>query len=263
MITTFDDYIAAVKDQVGWIKTGAIVSVAARYFTLLDVAGNPGAGVLAAGNTANGQVPDRTTAGFPGIRDFAAGKKGYLTRVSFSGSVAERLKLVDRLFHAGAYNFNDNIVLTAQPDFSARVPNSNFKELSIWVEIVTALVGASSSVEVKYTNENGVANRTTGNVVLAALALRSMILLPLQAGDRGVQKIEQVIVSGGTGGTLNVLVLRELWNGRVPSVGAGDTHALDKTGLVEVPQNAALQVIVAADGTAAGVPEAVFEISQG
>lgn len=261
-ITSFDQYIASVKDAIGYIKTASAVTIGAAWFTLIDLAGNPGAGVLAAGNTANGQVPDRLTAGYPTLKDFAVGMKGYLSRVNFSNSVASRLKLIDRLFHCGAYNFNDDIILVAQPDFSARVPNASYKDLSIWMEAVTALVGASYNVTVLYTNENGVTGRSTGAFTVGALTIRRAIQLPLQAGDRGVQKIERVTVAGGSSGTINIFIARELWNGRVVFAGMGDTHALDKTGLIEVPQNAALQLLVSADSTSSGIPEFTAEITQ-
>ena len=44
-IATLDQYIAAAKQQVNIVKTSARATIAAAWFSLWDLAGNPGAGV--------------------------------------------------------------------------------------------------------------------------------------------------------------------------------------------------------------------------
>src|SRR5580765_8309109 len=183
-IATFDQWIASTKQVIPWSRVAARVTVAARWFSLHDLAGNPGAGVLAVGNTANGLVPTDATAGLPPIT-FSTGS-GYLSNVDFGCSVAGRLAIYDRLYHVGAYNFNDSVSLASQPSIAARLPGSNYAGTELWYEQVTAATGAPS-VAVTYTNQAGVTGHTTGTVATGAvLTVGSLIQLPLQSGDNGL-----------------------------------------------------------------------------
>lgn len=260
-ITTFDGIIGAVKQKVQYVKTAARTTVAAAWFSLIDIAGQPGAGVLAGTNTANGLVPTDATAGCPVITDFAA--TGYLNDIDFSCSVAGRLRLFDMLFKAGAYAFNANTTLASQPSYSSRIPGADYKGTQIWIETVTVFTG-NLSIAVTYTNQDGTAGRTTGTVATGlAPTVGRMIQLPLQAGDTGVQKIESVVATIATVGTFNVLVLRPLWGGRIRSVNDGDVHGPDKTGLPVVFQDSALFVAIATDSTSSGVPELEIDLING
>jgi hypothetical protein len=62
-ITTLDGYIGSSKQRLTWMKTGTRTLIAAMPYTVFDIAGSPGAGALAIGNTANGLVPTDATAG--------------------------------------------------------------------------------------------------------------------------------------------------------------------------------------------------------
>jgi hypothetical protein len=127
-ITSFNSYMAAPKQIVPFQKTASRTSVAAAWFSLFDLAGNPSTGTLAIGNTANGLVPTDALTGMPTINAFSGANKGYISRVIFGSSVACRMKLYDRLFHAGAYSFNANTTLASQPSISSRVPNADYKK---------------------------------------------------------------------------------------------------------------------------------------
>jgi hypothetical protein len=262
-IASFDQYIAAAKQKVIFVKTATRTTVAGIFFSLWDLAGQPGSGVLAVGNTANGLVPTDATVGTPLINAFG-GSKGYISIVEFGNTLPGRLLLYDRLFHAGAYTFNANITLATQPSFSSRVPGgTDYNGTEIWIECVTAFTG-NQSIAVTYTNQAGVTGRSTGTIATGvAPTVGRMLQLPLQAGDTGVQKIESVVSTVSTVGTFNVLVLRQLWGGRVLFAGHGDTHGLDKTGLVEVFSDSALQVICAMDSTSSGTPDLFIEIANG
>jgi hypothetical protein len=262
MITTLDQYIAAAKQRVTWAKPTSRTSVAAIPFTVFDIAGNPGAGTLNVGNTANGLVPTDAVAGYPVLNAFG-GSAGYISRVEFGSSVACRFYLYDRLFVAGAYAYNANTTLSSQPSYSSRLPDADYKGLEIWFEAVTAFTG-NPTVTVTYTNQDGTAGRSTGGVAFGlAPILGRCVQLPLQAGDTGVQKIESVTCSVASAGTFNISVLRPLWMGRVPSAGAGDVHDLLRTGLPQICADSALYVQIAADSTATGLPELNVEVANG
>jgi hypothetical protein len=260
-IATFDQWIAGAKQIIPFSKTVARTTIANAWFTILDVAGNPGAGTLAAGNTANGAVPTDATAGFPPI-NFSTGA-GYLSDVDYGSTVACRLAIFDRVFHSGAHNFNATDTLASQPSFGARMPGSSYVGTQIWYECVTAIT-TNQVVTVTYTNQAGVAGRTTGAQAFGvAPTLGRLIQLPLQAGDSGVQKIESVTSTGATVGTFNILVLRPLWSGRVTSANAGDCHGPDRTGMPQLYSDSALMVAVNADSTSSGAPDLAFMIASG
>lgn len=264
-ILSFDDLIAAPKQMVKQWKSAARTTIASMWFSVFELAGNPGAGVLAGTDVAAGVVPTDVDAGVPLINDFAASAVGYISRVLASSSVASRLRIVDLLWKAGAYAYNAAQTLADQPSFSGRLPLVNgqpdYKGLEIWFECVTAFTG-NQTVTVTYTNQDGVEGRSTGAVgIAAAPTLGRMFQLPLQAGDTGVRKIESVTGLVGSAGTFNILVVRHLWESKMVGVNYQTTHGPDMTGLVQVFDDSALMLMVAADSTSSGIPEVYMEIA--
>jgi hypothetical protein len=107
---------------------------------------------------------------------------------------------------------------------------------------------------VTYTNEAGVTGRSTGAISVNGLTTRRVVPMPLQAGDKGVQKIESVIVGGtvATTGTFNVIVARRLDEFDIRVANAMDAHAWDATGAPEVFTDSALWPVVQPDSTTGG-----------
>lgn len=263
-ITDLNGYIAAPKQNTLIRKTATRVSVANSWFSVFDLAGDPGAGTLAGTSTAAGVVPTDATAGCPVINAFGVSATGYLSRVEFGSNVACRIRIYDMLFKAGAYAFNAAVTLAGQPSYSSRVPGgTDFKGLEIWTETVTTYTG-NQSIAVTYTNEGGTTGRSTGTVATGiAPTVGRMIQLPLQAGDSGVQKIESVTGTVATVGTHNILVLRPLWTGRVIAANMGDLHDMIRVGLPQVWTDSALIAIVNADSTSTGIFDLMAEVANG
>jgi hypothetical protein len=262
-ISTFDGYVASAKQLISFTKTNSATTVAAAWHTLFDRAGNPAAGTLAVGNTAAGLVPDDTVTGYPLVNTFGGGATGYIGTVDFGCTIAARITLYDRLFNAGAYSFNSNVTLSGQPSFSARIPSSDYTGCQIWVEVVGVMTGALA-VTITYTNQSGTTGRSTGAYSLPANAIAGrMFMVPLQAGDSGVQKIESVLGATATVGTFNVIILRPLWTGRIRAANDGDTHGIDRTGMPIVYDTSALTVMMAADSTSSGIPDMLIEVVNG
>lgn len=272
-INTLDQLIAAPTQRIGWVKTNTRTTLAATPFAVIDLAGAPGAGVLAGSNVGSGLVPTDATAGCPTINDFAGGATGYLSKVEFGSTVAGRFAICDLLFKAGQYSFAAaTSPLTSQPSYASRLPGGDYSSTEIWIEVTTTAfaTGTAWQVQVTYTNQAGVAGKTSiisSAYAAAALIAGRMFQIALAAGDTGVQKIESVIVTNGgtamTAGTFNVLVLRRLWMGRVRVANDGDTHDMLKTGLPIVFQDSALMLQIYPDSTSTGVPELSLEISSG
>jgi hypothetical protein len=259
-ITTLDGYIGSAKQRITWMKTGTRTLVASVPYTLFDIAGNPGAGTLNVGNTANGLVHTDATAGYPLINTFA-GQTGYLSKVEFGSSVACCFDLYDRLFVAGAYAYNADITLASQPSYSGRVVNNNYNGLQLWIEAVTAFTGVCN-VQINYLDQDGNAG-DTGVVATLALPVGRCYQIPLAAGDSGIQQIVRVRGSIATAGTFNVMVLRPLWFGRVICANGGDVHDLLKTGLPQIFDTSALYMLLYADSTAVGLPDCVIQLCAG
>lgn len=268
-IKTLDQYQGAAKQDVTMRKTTSRAAVAATWFSVFDIAGEPGAGVLNPANTANGIVPTDAISGYPVINAFGASAIGRLTQVDFGSSVACRIRLYDRLFLAGAYAFNANTALTAQPSFASRVTLRNpatdtdaidYKNLELWVEQVTAATG-NQAVNVTYTDDTGATGRTTGAVGIgAAPTVGRCWQLPFQAGDDGIQQINNVAGTVATAGTFNVMILRRLWTGRVRINNDGDLHDIIKCG-AQIFADSALYMLISPDSTATGVPELTARVS--
>lgn len=263
-ITTLDGLIAAASQRVGLIKTASRTSVAAIPFSVFDLTGNPGAGVLAGTSTAAGVVPTDATVGTPVINAFGGGATGYINTVTFGSTVACRLRIYDLLFKAGAYAFNANVNLAAQPSYSSRVlGGTDFTNTELWLEAVTAFTG-NQTIQIGYTNEAGTSGRSTGAIATGvAPIVGRMLQLPMQAGDTGIQRVDSVVSTVSTAGTFNVLVMRRLWEGRVIVANSGDTHDMLKTGLPQIFADSALFLQVIADSTATGIPEVQLEIVNG
>lgn len=263
-ISTWDQFIASAKQYISIFKSASRTTVATGWFSVFDLAGNPGAGTLAGTSTAAGVVPNDATAGCPTIDAFGGAATGYLAQVDFGSSVACRMKIFDMVFKAGAYGFAaGTTTLAAQPSYVSRMPGGSYGDTQIWIEVSTAFVtGTAWQVQVTYTNQSGVTGRSTvitAAAAAAALTLGRMYQLALQSGDTGVQKIESVIVTNGgtamTAGAFNVLVLRPLWSGRCRIANDGDVHDLAKTGMPVLFADSALVLAVSADSTSSGIPE--------
>lgn len=261
-ITTLDQYVGAARQRLTWMKTGTRVLVAAMPYTVFDIAGNPGAGTLAIGNTANGVVPTDATTGYPVIGTFGGGN-GYIGKVDYGSSVACCFDLYDRVFAAGAYAIASDTTLASQPSYSGRVIGGNYTGLQLWVEGVAVSTGVPN-VQINYLDQDGNAGDTGVIATISALPVGRMFQMPLAAGDSGIQQITRVRVSVSTGtGTLNVMVLRPLWFGRVYTANGGDVHDLLRTGFPQIFDTSALYTVLYADSTAVGLPLITMQIVMG
>jgi hypothetical protein len=269
-ISSFDPgFVAAAKQWIRFHKTAAATTVAAQPSTLLDLAGLPGAGSLAVGNTSSGVIVDDTIAGYPAIIPFGGGNVGYLTSVGFRNSVACSFALKDRIWHAGSVSMTSLATTTfsAQPSIASRLPDTDYGLTEIWIEINAAVSATATTIAVGYTNESGVGSRTTGaSASLSGFATRRLLQMPLQAGDKGVQQINSVTVGGtvATTGSFNVIIARHLWGfGDVRIANSGDKHGYDRVQGPVVFDTSALWPIIWPDSTGSGAPSLDFVIANG
>ena len=263
-ITNLNELInaQATAQTVSFYKSASRTSVANIPFSVFDLAGNPGAGTLAVGNTTDGIVPQDTTAGYPLINAFTGANNGYISRIEFNSTVLCNLLLFDTVFSCGAYAFNADTTLGTPPSYASRVPGGNYTGLQLWIEAVTAFTG-NQTVQINYLDQDGNAGDTGAIATGVAPTIGRMLQLPLAAGDNGVAGITRIRSSVSTVGTFNVHVLRPLWSGRIVLANYTDTHDFTKTGLPEIYATSALRLLVQADSTATGLPRLNFDIVNG
>jgi len=263
-ITSRDGLLAATKQRVPLQRTATRTSVAAQWFSVFDLAGNPGAGTLAGSNTANGIIPVAGNNGYPPLNAFGVGATGYLSKVDFGSTVACRIALYDRLWVGGAYAFNAAQAVSS-PSWASRCTFDgvvDYKGTEIWVEQVTVATG-NQAVNVSYLDHGGAAGSTGAVGIAAAPTVGRCWQLPFAPGDCGVSAITNVAGSVASAGTFNVMVLRPLWEARIKVANDGDIHDYLKTGMPEVFQDSALYKLIAADSTSTGVPELSLQIANG
>ena len=259
-IASLDDYIGSAKQMLSFFKYSTRSTAAGGWYTVADLAGTPRMSSLAGSSTTQGVVPVDTDSGFPVINSFSSGDTGYLSRVN-GGCVAAMVVVFDLLFKAGAYAYNANTGLTSQPSYSGRLPGSSYEGLEIWVEAATNISG-NIAVEATYTNEGGTGSRTTAAAVVNGPSQGRCWNLPLQAGDRGVQKIDNVKGTGAFSGTFNVLVMRRLFISRPSATNIVDVANIFKTGMPQVFDDSAIYPLVRATGnTNTGLLEVDIEIA--
>ncbi len=260
-IQDLNGYIAAPKQLLLQKKSTNQTAVAQMWHSMFGVAGTPGAGTLAGTSTTAGVVPTDATTGCPTINAFVGANKGYITRLNGYNNVASQLMLADILWKGGAYPFNAAVTLSAQPDYSSRVPNgTDFSGCELWLEQVTAMTG-SQSIRIQYTDGNNAAQDTGTIATGVAPIVGRMLRLPTVAD--GIKRIDVVTSTVSTVGTINVLVLRPLAFVRIPFSGYSEQRDLYGTGMPEVFADSALAVYVRADATGSGLPEFDIEISNG
>lgn len=259
-ITTANEYFGAARQTFNIQKTASFTTVAANPFSLWDVAGNPGAGTLAIGNTTTGLVPDDSILGAPVITNFGSGNVGYIQQAEYANSVPGRAFIYDRLWHAGSVSMLALATTTfsSQPAITQRLPNAgtDWGGLEILLEINAAVSATATTVSVTYTNEAGVSGRTTGATAsLSGFTNRRIIRMPLQAGDKGVRTIDSVTVGGtvATTGTFNVILARRLASFNTRIANASDIRGWDLLGGPIVFQNSCLWGVVQPDSNGAGV----------
>jgi hypothetical protein len=252
-IATFDDYLNALR------QTVRITVATSSNWAAMDLGSTTN---VAVGNTANGSVPVAGSGIYPAIqstsgRSFIAGANLVTDAV---GGI--RIFLYDRLFDCGAYQYSSGATttLTSQPSFASRVPGSNYHGMHLFAESVGLGGGSGANVKVDYTNQDGVAGRTTGTVNLGNTTQAPTIFrLPLQGSDTGLQSIQAITVTGGYTGTTNIVVARPLMvlRGDAPSEYA---FPMEITGMVEIYETSALFMTMMKEGNSSVRPNFVLDL---
>jgi hypothetical protein len=284
-ITTLDGYLGAAKQKIKYLKTGSGTSVASQWHTLLNLAGtesilgNPGSINLSSvpNGSTNGRVLFESSNGFPAISDFGSGNTGYITGFEFSNTVAGKFMIYDRIWEAGTFLTSPlrSISLTTNASlYESRIPFKSdgvtraWDNLELWVDISTVFANAATTLNITYINENGSTGRLTGaSAALNSFATGRTFQMPLQAGDRGIQRITDISIGGTVAatGSFNIYLGRTLYtSARISYAGQYlEYHSFEKLGMPKIDNSTALALNFAADSTSTGIPDCIIEISNG
>lgn len=184
---------------------------AGYWYTLWTSNGMPGAGsapAAAPGGTVYDQAagsinfPDRSPQGT------------YLLTFGAVANLGATLMLYDRLVGVGGIALSPAGAKTLDTSALPRYTGTDSAGVQAWVEVTTATATAGGTIALSsYTNQDGVAGQsgaTIGYPFAASNAGTMVGPLPLQAGDTGIQSIEQVTTATSTAGVVNVVLLRPL-----------------------------------------------------
>lgn len=220
----------------------------------------PGVGIskwLFDGNPSRGEVPsgatlcDNTTVGGLMQSTTSPGKEKFLIQHGTYGtngiSIGNWL-LYDRLVHAGGFDANITTLQNVNTPPINRYSGTSSVGNVIIVEIYSDVGGSVRTLEIKYTNQDGVSGRTalttigsTGNLRIRGQAH----ICTLQSGDTGVRSIEtvQLLVGGtSTSGNFGVSIIRPLSASQIlPSMTASvKDFATGLPGIPKIESNACL-----------------------
>lgn len=255
-ITTMDGLVAGLTSGQRFIlQKASATTVSGFYYTLWNAAGNPSAGSLAIGNITAGIIPTDATAGAPVINAFGGGNTGYLA--SFDASTAQSgvVSLYDRIYHAGSFvtATAHTDTLTGQPAFT-RVPNNDYSQLELWLEITAVFAATATTVTVSYQDGNNTTQTATLDAALTSFPLYRMLPFRL-ANNTGIQKINSMTCAvTNTTGQFNLVIQRNIVDHTIVSanIGRPKKNAFD-TGLPIVYADSCLALMFNATTTSSGV----------
>lgn len=248
-------------------KASLASAAAGQFFSLWTASGVPGAG-SAPGAAA---VPTSATAGTFNFTNQTAPASSYLAWLAVqSSNNVSNLEIHDRLAHMSGLS---GIVTTAQGALSLvttdpgadRRGAADYSDIRWWLEIYTALgsTGVNATVNVTYNDD------TTGN--LAAIALgatpRRGRLYPLISDSSGlfIKAVNSVTLSAttGTAGNFGITATRQRTSVSLPLANKTETFNWADLGLPEVPNNAALFMLMLCSTTTTGAIRGGGKIAHG
>jgi hypothetical protein len=193
-LTSVNDIVAGLQPPQAFIKStpGLTAGLWASFWT---TSGFPTAG---AASTVAGTLHNSTTPGALILPAVPAGWNSYLASMEVALPQGCMAWLVDRIVASAGLN---GTVVGAQtvgtPAFDGRTPSAVGVMLAL--EIYSALGATSTTATVSYTNQAGTAGRSTTVTIPANAPAGRLIPVALQAGDTGVQSVQNVSLAATTG----------------------------------------------------------------
>jgi hypothetical protein len=197
----------------------AVTTTIGFWNSLWQYNGHPAGGAV----PTTAAVPTRATTGSLFQANPGGGRQKWITGIAGTCATYGTLVLYDRLLHNGGLS---GTVITAQTVGGTLTRYTNGDGNQIWLEIYTQIGNTQTTVTASYTNQAGVAGRTTTARLIGGASYREaqrVLQLPLQAGDTGVQSVESVTLAAttGTAGDFGVVIAHPLITAAFDEVGVG------------------------------------------
>lgn len=169
-------------------------------------------------------VPTRTTAGALLQLNPTPPAEKWLLGFSLAANSAGTLRLYDRLLHNSGLSGTSVAAQAVGGPALTRYTNGVGNQ--IWIEIYTQIGATIRSVTASYTNQDGVAGRTTPSRQIGGTGYREaqrMLQFALQAGDYGVRSVESVTIDATTGtvGDFGVTITHDIGEVAFDEAGVG------------------------------------------
>lgn len=226
-ITTLAQYKAALTgpQQIIPFTIAATTSVVGRWYDLWRTAVPIGAAPTSA------VVPTNTTLGSFGQLDSTAKTLSFVgTR--FNSMSPGVYVICDRLSHQGGLSAVTTGAQTTNLPTAALTRYTSGEGVMIGLTVYTAIGATGTTITASYTDSGGTSGNTTPAVVFGGTGFREvnrMILLPLAAGDSGVQAVANVniVATTGTAGNFGVTLFKPLF-----TVVVDDTSGVKNGGFI-------------------------------
>lgn len=215
----------------------ATTPVAGRYTSLWQYDGTHGNG-SAPGAVA---VPTNSTSGALPITNPGGSREKWLTQVFATCSTPGVLVIYDRLLHISGLSgvsTADQTVQGASPSVVLTRNTGGVGNIAFY-EVYSQIGTTSTTLTMTYTNSDGTGSKTS-TINIGAAGFREAqraVVIPLAAGDKGIQAIEKVKLTAttGTAGDLGITIAKPI--AYVPIGGAGLPSWRDfTTGLPSLPK---------------------------
>jgi hypothetical protein len=188
-----------------------------RITSLWSVGGQPGGGGTPPAGS--GAVPTSATAGAIPFVNPSGANTLYLARLTASSSVANFLRIYDRLVHTSGLSAN---ITTAQTVNTVAITRTYSTPVSAWVEFYGAAgSSATGGATVSYTNQAGATGRGGTAQIAASAAFANVFPIVLQSGDTGVQSVQSITLTAATGaaGNFGITLMANLASVGIPGPG--------------------------------------------
>lgn len=195
---------------------GAATGAIGRASSLWTITGGD---VGAAPTTA--AAPDRTTLGALGQVNGGspALRMLYAQFTGSAGGTTPRpasFEFADRLSHQGGLSGTVTTAQTTNLPTAALTRYTSAKNVCAAIEIYTQIGTSQSTVTCSYTNEAGTNGRISPAILIGGTGFREagrFMILPMQAGDKGVKSVESVTLAGttATAGAFGITLFRPLF----------------------------------------------------
>lgn len=182
----------------------ATAPIAGRPASLWRYDGQPSAGAT----PTTVAIPDNTTTGGLKQTNPGGGRTKWLTQFWAAGLNPGTVILYDRLLHIGGLS---GTTTTAQTVGGTLTRYTDGVGNMAWCEIYTIIGTTGTTITMDYTDQDGNSGQTSAAVAIGGTGFREVsrvIMLPLAAGDTGIQAVASVdlLASTGTAGNFGVTV---------------------------------------------------------